>query len=72
MVRTSQATTFSSESYFDDRGAYGYAQPITEHVNVREVARTRRDMSHSPSHSPIHGLSCRTISLKESAVFTMV
>lgn len=37
MVRASQATTFSSESYFDDRGAHGYAQPITEHVNVRKT-----------------------------------
>lgn len=26
--------TFSSSSYFDDRGPHGYAQPITEHVNV--------------------------------------
>ncbi|KAH7911917.1 hypothetical protein BJ138DRAFT_1149575 [Hygrophoropsis aurantiaca] len=33
MVRTSQATTFSSSSYFDDRGQHGTAQPITEHVN---------------------------------------
>ena len=37
MVRASQSTTFSSESYFDDRGVYGHAQPITEHVNVRKV-----------------------------------
>ncbi|KAG2073481.1 hypothetical protein BDR04DRAFT_1010541 [Suillus decipiens] len=33
MVRTSQATTFSSSAYFDDRGPHGTAQPITEHVN---------------------------------------
>ncbi|KAG1768988.1 hypothetical protein EDD22DRAFT_771656 [Suillus occidentalis] len=33
MVRTSQATTFSSSAYFDDRGLHGTAQPITEHVN---------------------------------------
>ena len=46
MVRASQATTFSSESYFDDRGVHGYAQPITEHVNVRKLARARRDIPH--------------------------
>jgi len=46
MVRTSQATTFSSESYFDDRGAHGYAQPITEHVNVRESTRAHHEISH--------------------------
>jgi hypothetical protein len=34
MVRASQATTFSSSAYFDDRGLHGTAQPITEHVNV--------------------------------------
>ncbi|KAG2139064.1 hypothetical protein DEU56DRAFT_944730 [Suillus clintonianus] len=33
MVRASQATTFSSSAYFDDRGPHGTAQPITEHVN---------------------------------------
>ncbi|KAI0927875.1 transcriptional activator that enhances pseudohyphal growth [Taiwanofungus camphoratus] len=33
MVRTSQATTFSSSPYFDDRGPYGFAEPITERVN---------------------------------------
>lgn len=33
MVRASQATTFSSSAYFDDRGLHGTAQPITEHVN---------------------------------------
>ncbi|KAH9948138.1 hypothetical protein B0H21DRAFT_690669 [Amylocystis lapponica] len=33
MVRSSQATTFSSSPYFDDRGPYGHAQPITERVN---------------------------------------
>ncbi|KAG1806236.1 hypothetical protein EV424DRAFT_250942 [Suillus variegatus] len=33
MVRVSQATTFSSSAYFDDRGPHGTAQPITEHVN---------------------------------------
>ncbi|KAH7890088.1 hypothetical protein F5I97DRAFT_1802154 [Phlebopus sp. FC_14] len=33
MVRSSQATTFSVSSYFDDRGPHGTAQPITEHVN---------------------------------------
>ncbi|OBZ75060.1 Histone deacetylase phd1 [Grifola frondosa] len=33
MVRSSQATTFSSSPYFDDRGPHGYAQPITERVN---------------------------------------
>jgi hypothetical protein len=45
MVRASQATTFSSESYFDDRGVYGYAQPITEHVNVRELTSAQHDVS---------------------------
>jgi hypothetical protein len=34
MVRASQATTFSTSAYFDDRGAHGTAQPITERVNV--------------------------------------
>lgn len=34
MVRTSQATTFSSSPYFFDRGAHGAAQPITERINV--------------------------------------
>ncbi|OJA15253.1 hypothetical protein AZE42_09113 [Rhizopogon vesiculosus] len=33
MVRASQATTFSTSAYFDDRGAHGTAQPITERVN---------------------------------------
>ncbi|KAI6144011.1 hypothetical protein BKA82DRAFT_4179405 [Pisolithus tinctorius] len=33
MVRASQATTFSSSAYFDDRGPHGTAQPITERVN---------------------------------------
>ncbi|KAF8232557.1 histone deacetylase [Tricholoma matsutake] len=33
MVRTSQATTFSSSPYFFDRGAHGAAQPITERIN---------------------------------------
>lgn len=46
MVRTSQATTFSSESYFDDRGVHGHAQPITEHVNVREPACAYHGISH--------------------------
>lgn len=46
MVRTSQATTFSSESYFDDRGVHGHAQPITEHVNVREPACAHHGISH--------------------------
>jgi len=46
MVRASQATTFSSESYFDDRGVHGYAQPITEHVNVRELASIQHHVSH--------------------------
>ncbi|KAF7359128.1 Hist-deacetyl domain-containing protein [Mycena sanguinolenta] len=32
MVRSSQATTFSSSSYFFDRGSHGTAQPITERV----------------------------------------
>lgn len=51
MVRASQATTFSSESYFDDRGAHGYAQPITEHVNVREFTCICHDISsfHRPA-----------------------
>lgn len=35
MVRSSQAYTFSSSPYFDERGPHGYAQPITERVNVR-------------------------------------
>jgi hypothetical protein len=34
MVRSSQATTFSSSPYFFDRGAHGTAQPITERINV--------------------------------------
>lgn len=34
MVRASQSTTFSSAPYFDDRGPYGEAQPITERVHV--------------------------------------
>lgn len=34
MVRASQATTFSTSAYFDDRGPHGTAQPITERVNV--------------------------------------
>jgi hypothetical protein len=34
MVRTSQAITFSSSPYFDDRGTHGVAEPITERVNV--------------------------------------
>jgi len=46
MVRTSQATTFSSESYFDDHGVHGYAQPITEHVNVRESTHAHHKISH--------------------------
>lgn len=33
MVRSSQAYTFSSSPYFDERGPHGYAQPITERVN---------------------------------------
>ncbi|KAI6111248.1 histone deacetylase [Pisolithus sp. B1] len=33
MVIVSQATTFSSSAYFDDRGPHGTAQPITERVN---------------------------------------
>ncbi|KAF8894837.1 hypothetical protein BD779DRAFT_866206 [Infundibulicybe gibba] len=33
MVRSSQATTFSSSPYFFDRGVNGTAQPITERVN---------------------------------------
>ncbi|EGN96361.1 hypothetical protein SERLA73DRAFT_170752 [Serpula lacrymans var. lacrymans S7.3] len=33
MVRTAQATTFSSSPFFDDRGSHGIAQPITEFVN---------------------------------------
>ena len=41
MVRSSQATTFtfSSSPYFDDRGPHGYAEPITERVNVRYASR---------------------------------
>ena len=35
MVRSSQATTFSSSPYFFDRGAHGTAQPITERINVK-------------------------------------
>ena len=35
MVRSSQATTFSSSPFFFDRGAHGTAQPITERINVR-------------------------------------
>jgi hypothetical protein len=34
MVRSSQATTFSSSPYFFDRGFHGTAEPITERVNV--------------------------------------
>ncbi|KAG1815896.1 hypothetical protein EV424DRAFT_1348343 [Suillus variegatus] len=34
MVHASQATTFSSSAYFDDRGPHGTAQLITEHVNA--------------------------------------
>ena len=34
MVRSSQATTFSSSPYFFDRGVHGTAQPITERINV--------------------------------------
>ena len=34
MVRSSQATTFSSSPFFFDRGAHGTAQPITERINV--------------------------------------
>ncbi|KAG9318054.1 hypothetical protein JVU11DRAFT_118 [Chiua virens] len=33
MVRSSQSTTFSASTYFDDRGPHGTAQPITEYVN---------------------------------------
>ncbi|PFH53567.1 hypothetical protein AMATHDRAFT_73366 [Amanita thiersii Skay4041] len=33
MVRSSQATTFSSSPYFFDRGPHGAAQPITERIN---------------------------------------
>jgi hypothetical protein len=32
VVRTFQSDTFSHEPYFDDRGAEGYAQPLTERV----------------------------------------
>ncbi|KAJ7778800.1 histone deacetylase, partial [Mycena maculata] len=32
MVRSSQATTFSSSPYFFDRGSHGTAQPITERI----------------------------------------
>jgi hypothetical protein len=34
VVRAYQDHTFSHEAYFDDRGADGYAQPLTERVNV--------------------------------------
>ena len=56
MVRASQATTFSSESYFDDRGVHGYAQPITEHVNVRGLTCAQHGVSHfhvQPHSRPI-------------------
>ncbi|KAF7975024.1 hypothetical protein HWV62_10653 [Athelia sp. TMB] len=33
MVRSTQAFTFSSSPYFDDRAGHGIAQPITERVN---------------------------------------
>ncbi|CCM05764.1 uncharacterized protein FIBRA_07997 [Fibroporia radiculosa] len=33
MVRSSQATTFSCSPFFDDRGPYGCAEPITERIN---------------------------------------
>ncbi|RDB26247.1 Histone deacetylase phd1 [Hypsizygus marmoreus] len=39
MVRTSQATTFSSAPYFFDRGAHGTAQPITERIHVSPHSR---------------------------------
>ncbi|KAG6918651.1 transcriptional activator that enhances pseudohyphal growth [Tephrocybe rancida] len=42
MVRTSQATTFSSLPYFFDRGAHGTAQPITERINERHPMKPHR------------------------------
>lgn len=53
MVRPSQATTFSSESYFDDRGVHGHAQPITEHVNVRELTCVQREKSYFHRPAPL-------------------
>ena len=50
-----QATTFSSESYFNGRRVYGYAQPITEHVTVRGDLRLTRYVSFLPCN-PIHDL----------------
>ncbi len=43
MVRSSQASsyTFSGSPYFDDRGSHGYAEPITERVNVSTCLRAR-------------------------------
>ena len=64
MVRSSQATTltFSSSPYFDDRGPHGYAEPITERVNVRFSAKSH---THSPSNTPplASFASCRFILL---------
>jgi hypothetical protein len=55
MVRALQATTFSSRSYLNGHRVYGYAQPITEHVNVRGDLCLARYISF-PLCSPIHDL----------------
>jgi hypothetical protein len=54
MVRSSQATTFSSSPYFFDRGAHGTAQPITERINVTSIFCKKKVhlKEHVDSHIP--------------------
>lgn len=57
MVRSYQATTFSSAPYFDDRGPHGHAEPITERVNVSQAISALNEtlVSHSlqPHSRPV-------------------
>lgn len=50
--------TFSSASYFDDRGPHGHATPITERVNVSAFELELLCVAKICLHSLIHDLSC--------------